>query len=47
MNGIRRQKKEIAEKIAKKRGLKEGTASYRSLVKSLCRMSLIDLVNLK
>lgn len=46
MPNIKAQKKELAEKIARKRGLKNGTAAYKDTVKSLTRMSLNSLQNL-
>jgi len=46
MAGIRRQKQEIADKIAKKKRLKAGTAEYRATVKSLMKLSYPALVNL-
>lgn len=46
MASIKSQKKELAEKIAKKRGLKVATAEYRSMVKGLMNMSYPNLIKL-
>ena len=47
MAKLKSQKKELAEKIAKKKGLRVGTPSYKATVKSLMKLSYPALINLK